>query len=81
MPGVIWLARVALLETMLMFFFSLSMYLFFKWLQSPKIWLLVLTGIGLGLGFLTKYQIIIAVVVMVVQYYRSMWRLLEITII
>jgi 4-amino-4-deoxy-L-arabinose transferase-like glycosyltransferase len=67
MPGVIWLARVALLETMLMFFFSLSMYLFFKWLRSPKIWLLVLIGIGLGLGFLTKYQIIIAVIAMVVS--------------
>jgi len=64
MPGIIWLARVALMETMLVFFFSICMFLFFKWLYTPKIWLLVLCGIGLGLGFLAKYQTIIVLIIM-----------------
>ena len=65
MPGYFWLSRLALLEGMLVFFFMLSLFLFFRWFISRKSWLLVLSGLALGLGFLTKYQVIAVVPVMV----------------
>jgi hypothetical protein len=64
MPGFFWLSRLAMLETMLIFFFSASMMLFFLWLQKHQNKYLVLSGVALGLGFLTKYQIIIAAATM-----------------
>ena len=67
MPGFFWLSRLALLEVMLVFFFALSLFFFYSWLTNRKIWLLVLSGLALGFGFLTKYQVIAAVVVMVVS--------------
>ena len=67
MPGYFWLSRLALLEVMLVFFFTLSMFLFYRWLSSRKNWLLVLSGLALGFGFLTKYQVIAVVAVIVVS--------------
>jgi 4-amino-4-deoxy-L-arabinose transferase-like glycosyltransferase len=64
MPGYFWLSRLALLEVMLVFFFMLSLSLFFRWLNTRKNWLLVLS-LALGFGFLTKYQVIAIVPVMV----------------
>ncbi|MCW4017876.1 MAG: glycosyltransferase family 39 protein [Candidatus Bathyarchaeota archaeon] len=61
MPGFFWLSRVVMLETMLVFFFSVSMMLFFLWLQKHENKYLAFSAIALGLGFLTKYQVIIAV--------------------
>ncbi len=66
MPGYFWLSRLALLEIMLVFFFMLSLFLFFRWLKTRKNWLIVLSGFALGFGFLTKYQVIAVVPVMVV---------------
>jgi 4-amino-4-deoxy-L-arabinose transferase-like glycosyltransferase len=65
MPGYFWLSRLALLEIMLVFFFMLSLFLFYRWLNTRKNWLLVLSGLALGFGFLTKYQVIVIVPVMV----------------
>jgi 4-amino-4-deoxy-L-arabinose transferase-like glycosyltransferase len=67
MPGYFWLSRLALLEIMLVFFFTLSLFFFYRWLNNRKNWTLVLSGVALGFGFLTKYQVIAAVVVMVVS--------------
>jgi len=65
MPGYFWLSRMAMIETMLVFLFTLSLLFFFLWLKDRKnIWL-VLAGLAFGLGFLTKYQILIAGAVMV----------------
>ncbi|MGW8289239.1 MAG: ArnT family glycosyltransferase, partial [Candidatus Bathyarchaeia archaeon] len=36
MPGFFWLSRVAMLETMLIFFFSLTLFFFFTWLSNEK---------------------------------------------
>ena len=55
MPGFVVLCRMALIETMLMFFFSLSLLLFFSWIHKKNTKTLILTGITLGLGFLVKY--------------------------
>ena len=67
MPGFFWLSRLALLEVMLVFFFTLSLLFFYRWLNGRKNWLLVLSGLALGFGFLTKYQVIAAVAVMAVS--------------
>lgn len=67
MPGYFWLARLALIEVTLVFFFMLSLFFFYRWLFSPKIHLAVSSGLALGLGFLVKYQIIAAVACMVVS--------------
>ena len=65
MPGFVWLARLTMLETMLVFFFLSSMLLFLIWLRKNENKYLVLCGVTLGLGFLTKYQTIIALIAMV----------------
>ena len=64
-PGYFLLSRSAMIETMLIFFFTTSMLFFFSWLRKPQNKMLVLSGLALGLGFLTKYQILIAAVVMI----------------
>jgi hypothetical protein len=73
MPGFIILCRVALIETMLMFFFSLSLFLFFFWMRTKNDKLLLLTGVTMGLGFIVKYQVLVAGVVMLVSMFL-MWR-------
>ena len=64
MPAFVWLSRVTLIETMLEFFFLASMFFFFFWLRTRQNRALILSGVALGLGFLTKYQIVVAAVVM-----------------
>jgi 4-amino-4-deoxy-L-arabinose transferase-like glycosyltransferase len=64
MPGFILLCRMALIETMLLFFFSLSLLLFFSWMRSNNDKMLLLSGVTLGLGFLVKYQMLVAAIIM-----------------
>jgi 4-amino-4-deoxy-L-arabinose transferase-like glycosyltransferase len=59
MPGYVWLSRVALIETMLVFFFTVSALFFFLWLREDKTLFLLLSGLTFGLGVLTKYQTIV----------------------
>ncbi len=67
MPGFYWSSRFALLESMLLFFFTLVMFFFFTWITKNEKKMLVLCGLALGIGFLAKYQILIAVIVMIVS--------------
>jgi len=67
MPGFIWLSRMALLETMLIFFFLISLLLFFSWMQTNNDRMLLLSGVTLGLAFLVKYQALVAGIVMLVS--------------
>jgi 4-amino-4-deoxy-L-arabinose transferase-like glycosyltransferase len=64
MPGYVWLSRLAMIETMLVFLFTLSALFFLRWLQDHSNKLLILSGLTLGLGILTKYQAIILVPIM-----------------
>jgi len=66
MPGFFWISRVAMIETMLMFFFSLSMFFFLSWLRFDQNKTLILCGLALGIGFLAKYQIMVAGIVMLI---------------
>ncbi len=67
MPGYFWLSSIALIEIMLLFFFMVSLLFFFRWLQTKQNRMLVFSGLALGLGFLTKYQILVAGVIMIVS--------------
>jgi hypothetical protein len=65
MPGFFWLSRVAMLETMLIFFFTLTLFFFFTWLNKHKDKAFYLSSLALGIGFLAKYQILVAGIVMI----------------
>jgi 4-amino-4-deoxy-L-arabinose transferase-like glycosyltransferase len=68
MPGVFWLSRVAMIETMLIFFFTLSMFTFYTWLfKDDSRRALVFAGLALGVGVLAKYQMIVAVLAMLLS--------------
>jgi MFS family permease len=67
MPGFIWLSRVSLLEMALEFFFVTALLLFLYWLHSGKNTTILLSGIVLGCAFLTKYQGLVAGLVMVIS--------------
>jgi 4-amino-4-deoxy-L-arabinose transferase-like glycosyltransferase len=54
-----------MLETMLVFFFTLTLFFFFTWLSKHKDRALLLSCIALGVGFLAKYQVLVAGVVMI----------------
>ena len=66
MPGFFWLSRITMLETMLIFFFTLTLFFFFIWLSKHKDSALFLSCLALGVGFLAKYQVLVAGVVMIV---------------
>jgi len=66
MPGYFWLSRAALLETMLVFFITLSLFFFYRWITTRQDRMLVFTGLAVGLGFLTKYQVIVVGAIMIV---------------
>ena len=65
MPGFFWLSRAAMLETMLVFFFSITLFFFFTWLSKHQDRALILSCLALGIGFLAKYQVLVAGVVMI----------------
>lgn len=67
MPGFFWLSRVTMLETMLIFFFTITLFFFFTWLNKHSDKALILSCVALGVGFLAKYQILVAGVVMIVS--------------
>jgi len=67
MPGVFWVSGHAMLEIVLMFFVTVSLLFFYRWLNTCQDRMLVLSGLTLGLGFLAKYQILIAGVIMLLS--------------
>jgi uncharacterized membrane protein len=64
MPGYFAASHFAMLDVTMAFFFTLSMFFFFLWLQNSSSKWLVFAGITLFVGFFVKYQIIVAVLVM-----------------
>lgn len=67
MPGFIWFCRVALIETTLLFFFSVSLLLFFSWMFTNNIKILFLSGVALGIGILVKYNALVSGLIMLVS--------------
>lgn len=66
MPGFFWLSRITMLETMLIFFFSLTVFILFTWLIKNTKKTLILTGLALGVGILAKYQVLVSAFIMIV---------------
>ncbi|MGD0202779.1 MAG: glycosyltransferase family 39 protein [Candidatus Bathyarchaeia archaeon] len=64
MPGYFEASHMAMLDIMVTFFFVLSIFFFYLWLQTHKDRMLIFTGLTLILGFLAKYQIVVAMLVM-----------------
>ncbi len=67
MPGFFWLSRVTMLETMLIFFFTLVMFAFYSWITKDTYKTLLFSGLVLGIGVLAKYQIIVAAIAMLLS--------------
>jgi 4-amino-4-deoxy-L-arabinose transferase-like glycosyltransferase len=67
MPGFFWLSRVTMLETTLIFFFTLVMFTFYRWINKDTNKDLLFSGLALGIGVLAKYQIIVAALAMLLS--------------
>jgi hypothetical protein len=65
MPGFFWVSRVTMLETMLIFFFTLVMFFFYSWITKNSNKALLFSGLALGIGILAEYEIVVAAVAMV----------------
>jgi 4-amino-4-deoxy-L-arabinose transferase-like glycosyltransferase len=64
MPGFFWVSRVTMLETILIFFFTLVMFFFYSWITNNRYKALFFSGLTLGIGILAKYEILIAALAM-----------------
>ncbi len=64
MPGFFWVSRVTMLETILIFFFTLVMFFFYSWITNNSYKALFFSGLTLGIGVLAKYEILIAALAM-----------------
>ncbi len=60
-PGFVWLSRIALIETMLIFVFLVCMLYFFKWILTAQKTDLVISVVAFFIGAATKYQMIVLV--------------------
>lgn len=66
MPGLIWVSRMAMIETMLIFIFLVAMLFFFRWLQTDNEKDRILSIVALALGVLVKYQmLVVAPIIMI----------------
>lgn len=61
MPGIVWLSRVAMIETMLIFVLCVSMLFFFRWIQTNCEKDRILSIAALVIGVAVKYQMLIIV--------------------
>jgi 4-amino-4-deoxy-L-arabinose transferase-like glycosyltransferase len=66
MPGYFYTSHFAMLDIMVTFFFVLAIFFFYLWLQTHKDRMLIFTGLTLAVGFLAKYQVIVAMLAMLV---------------
>lgn len=66
MPGFFWVSRVTILETMLIFFFTLVMFFFYSWITKNSNKALFFSGLALGIGILAKYEILVAAIAILV---------------
>ena len=64
MPGFLWLSRITMLETILIFFFTLIMFCFYSWITKNSNKALIFSGLALGIGILAKYQLLVAAIAM-----------------
>ncbi len=77
-PGFIWVARLSILETALVFFLVASFWLFLEWIHSGKDRLIAVSGLMLGCAFLIKYPALLAGLIILISLpllrYRSSFK-------
>jgi len=61
MPGIIWLSRIAMIETMLIFVFSLSMLFFFSWSLTNRERDRIISIATFAIGAAVKYQVLVVI--------------------
>ena len=66
MPGYFYASHFAMLDIMVTFFFVSAIYAFYLWLQNGRDRMLIFIGLTIVVGFLAKYQVIVALLVMFV---------------
>jgi 4-amino-4-deoxy-L-arabinose transferase-like glycosyltransferase len=59
MPGIVWASRMAMIETMLLFVFSTSMFFFYRWLTTHRDREFALAVIAVAVGVAVKYQMLV----------------------
>lgn len=59
MPGIVWLSRIALIETMLIFVFTVSMFYFYKWLTTNRDYHRTRSISAFAVGAAVKYQMLV----------------------
>jgi len=68
MPIYWHMSRVAMLDVASVFFFALTLYLYYRGLKTDRRVLILLSGLPLGLGILTKYSNILCVPVLLIAF-------------
>jgi 4-amino-4-deoxy-L-arabinose transferase-like glycosyltransferase len=61
MPGIVWLSRMAMIETMLIFIFCVAMLFFFRWLQTGTERDRIISITAVAIGAAVKYQMLVVV--------------------
>ncbi|MCW4010977.1 MAG: glycosyltransferase family 39 protein [Candidatus Bathyarchaeota archaeon] len=66
MPGMVWLSRIALIETMLIFVFTVCMLYFFKWIETNHERDLNISIACLAIGAAVKYQTVVVAPIIII---------------
>jgi 4-amino-4-deoxy-L-arabinose transferase-like glycosyltransferase len=59
MPGIVWASRMAMIETMLLCVFSVSMFFFYRWLTTHRDRDFALAVAAVAVGVAVKYQMLV----------------------
>ena len=59
MPGIVWSSRMAMIETMLIFTFTLTMFFFYNWLREGKERDRIIFTVAIVIGVAIKYQMLV----------------------
>jgi 4-amino-4-deoxy-L-arabinose transferase-like glycosyltransferase len=65
MPGIVWVSRMAMIESMLIFVFTLVMFFFFRWLQTNRERDRMIYTVAIAVGVAVKYQMLVLAPVIV----------------
>ncbi len=70
MPGIVWVSRMAMIETLLLFFFSVSMLFFFSWVRTTRGRDLAVVIAAVVVGVAVKYQmLVVAPIILILGVY------------
>jgi 4-amino-4-deoxy-L-arabinose transferase-like glycosyltransferase len=60
-PGVVWLSRMALIETLMIFVFVACMLFFYRWILTSRRTDLIISVAAFIVGAVTKYQLLVLI--------------------